>query len=88
LLGSLWDRKVLNLLVISTYWLFKKLYSVKDTLNISSKNCIFLMFQDKCSFLVYWSFPPPTSYPELEFLKRLRGLGTEKEEGYRTGPPG
>ncbi len=25
---------------------------------------------------------------ELEFLKRLCGLGTEEEEGYRTGPPG
>jgi hypothetical protein len=24
---------------------------------------------------------------ELEFLKRLWGLGTEEEEGYRTGPP-
>ncbi len=27
-------------------------------------------------------------YPELEFLKRLWGLGTGEEEGYRTGPPG
>jgi hypothetical protein len=26
--------------------------------------------------------------PELEFLKRLWGLGTGEEEGYRTGPPG
>jgi hypothetical protein len=26
--------------------------------------------------------------PELEFLKSLWGLGTEEEEGYRTGPPG
>ncbi len=25
---------------------------------------------------------------ELEFLKRLWGLGTGEEEGYRTGPPG
>ncbi len=25
---------------------------------------------------------------ELELLKSLRGLGTEEEEGYRTGPPG
>jgi hypothetical protein len=25
---------------------------------------------------------------ELEFLKRLWGLGTEEEEGCRTGPPG
>ncbi len=25
---------------------------------------------------------------ELEFLKRLCGLGTEEEEGYRTDPPG
>ena len=25
---------------------------------------------------------------ELEFLKSLWGLGTEEEEGYRTGPPG
>jgi hypothetical protein len=25
---------------------------------------------------------------ELEFLKRLWGLGTREEEGYRTGPPG
>ncbi len=25
--------------------------------------------------------------PELEFLKSLWGLGTEEEEGYRTGPP-
>ncbi len=24
---------------------------------------------------------------ELEFLKSLWGLGTEEEEGYRTGPP-
>jgi hypothetical protein len=28
------------------------------------------------------------SNPELEFLKRLWGLGAEEEEGYRTGPPG
>ncbi len=27
-------------------------------------------------------------HPELEFLKSLWGLGTEEEEGYRTGPPG
>jgi hypothetical protein len=26
--------------------------------------------------------------PELEFLTSLWGLGTEEEEGYRTGPPG
>jgi hypothetical protein len=26
--------------------------------------------------------------PELEFLKSLWGLGTEEEEGYRTGPSG
>jgi hypothetical protein len=26
--------------------------------------------------------------PELEFLKSLWGLGTEEEQGYRTGPPG
>jgi hypothetical protein len=25
---------------------------------------------------------------ELEFLKSLWGLGTDEEEGYRTGPPG
>jgi hypothetical protein len=25
---------------------------------------------------------------ELEFLKSLWGLGTEEEEGFRTGPPG
>jgi hypothetical protein len=27
-------------------------------------------------------------YTELKFLKSLWGLGTEEEEGYRTGPPG
>jgi hypothetical protein len=27
-------------------------------------------------------------FTELEFLKRLWGLGTEEEEGHRTGPPG
>jgi hypothetical protein len=27
-------------------------------------------------------------YTELEFLKSLWGIGTEEEEGYRTGPPG
>jgi hypothetical protein len=26
--------------------------------------------------------------PELELLKSLWGLGTEEEQGYRTGPPG
>ncbi len=26
--------------------------------------------------------------PELEFLKSLWGLGTEEEQGFRTGPPG
>ncbi len=31
---------------------------------------------------------PFISSPELEFLKSLWGLGTEKEEGYHTGPPG
>jgi hypothetical protein len=25
---------------------------------------------------------------QLDFLKSLLGLGTEEEEGYRTGPPG
>ncbi len=25
---------------------------------------------------------------ELEFFNKLWGLGTEEEEGYRTGPPG
>ncbi len=34
------------------------------------------------------SFRSPECTPELEFLKRLWGLGTEEEEGYRTGPPG
>jgi hypothetical protein len=29
-----------------------------------------------------------TGDPELEFLKSLWGLGTDEEEGYRTGPPG
>ncbi len=29
-----------------------------------------------------------TGDSELEFLKSLWGLGTEEEEGYRTGPPG
>ncbi len=29
-----------------------------------------------------------TLHTELEFLKRLWGLGTGEEEGYRTGPPG
>ncbi len=28
------------------------------------------------------------SSAELEFLKSLWGLGTEEEQGYRTGPPG
>jgi hypothetical protein len=32
--------------------------------------------------------PSPLPSSELEFLKRLWGLGTEEEEGYRTGPPG
>jgi hypothetical protein len=30
----------------------------------------------------------PLLCSELEFLKSLWGLGTEEEEGYRTGPPG
>ncbi len=34
------------------------------------------------------STPSPIMGPELEFLKSLWGLGTEEEEGYRTGPPG
>ncbi len=37
------------------------------------------------------SYPPGQvviSSSELEYLKSLRGLGTEEEEGYRTGPPG
>ncbi len=37
--------------------------------------------------------PLPTPFSgifetELKFLKSLWGLGTEEEEGYRTGPPG
>jgi hypothetical protein len=28
------------------------------------------------------------NFTELEFLESLWGLGTEEEEGYRTGPPG
>jgi hypothetical protein len=31
---------------------------------------------------------PGRAAAELEFLKRLWGLGTGEEEGYRTGPPG
>ncbi len=34
------------------------------------------------------TLPSPAPSPELEFLKRLWGQGTEEEEGYRTGPPG
>jgi hypothetical protein len=42
---------------------------------------------------MYWVIPSLSKYlspkiPELEFLKRLWGLGTEEEEGYRTGEPG
>ncbi len=33
-------------------------------------------------------FKPLDNFPELEFSKSLWGLGTEEEEGYRTGPPG
>jgi hypothetical protein len=36
----------------------------------------------------YLALRTGTTTPELEFLKRLRGLGTGEEEGYRTGPPG
>ncbi len=32
--------------------------------------------------------PQASVITELEFLKRLWGLVTEEEEGYRTGPPG
>jgi hypothetical protein len=32
--------------------------------------------------------PTKILLPELEFLKRLWGLGTGEDEGYRTGPPG
>jgi hypothetical protein len=32
--------------------------------------------------------PARLAITELEFLKSLWGLGTEEEEGYRTGPPG
>jgi hypothetical protein len=49
-------------------------------------------------FLSSASVPYVASFPsllpfahkstELEFLKSLWGLGTEEEEGYRTGPPG
>jgi hypothetical protein len=44
-------------------------------------------------FLLSWrssatNRPFKSSVPELEFLKRLWGLGTGEEEGYRTGPPG
>jgi hypothetical protein len=31
--------------------------------------------------------PSRRESPELEFLKSLWELGTEEEEGYRTGPP-
>jgi hypothetical protein len=40
-----------------------------------------------CSLQVL-AVPGVTGIPELEFLKRLWGLGTGEEEGYRTGPPG
>ncbi len=39
----------------------------------------------KCTAAVNSCLEPCT---ELEFLKSLWGLGTEEEEGYRTGPPG
>jgi hypothetical protein len=32
-------------------------------------------------------YRPAGLHSELEFLKSLWGLGTEKEEVYRTGPP-
>jgi hypothetical protein len=35
-----------------------------------------------------WHFCNTEWLSELEFLKSLWGLGTEEEEGYRTGPPG
>jgi hypothetical protein len=39
--------------------------------------------------VVYSSVPTDSlTLSELEFLKRLWGLGTEEEEGHRTGPPG
>ncbi len=63
--------------IVRTYWL------VIDTILIN---------------LVKQSFHLSTTYgvcfcakicnTELEFLKSLWGLGSEEEEGYRTGPPG
>jgi hypothetical protein len=40
---------------------------------------------------IHHGFQPPCFFcvgSELDFLKSLWGLGTEEEEGYRTGPPG
>jgi hypothetical protein len=45
-----------------------------------------------CVFAGLWAFSADSLFcstsTELEFLKRLWGLGTGEEEGYRTGPPG
>jgi hypothetical protein len=36
---------------------------------------------------ILFDVPARQARAELEFLKSLWGLGTEEEEGYRTGPP-
>ncbi len=38
--------------------------------------------------ILYFCPMDTRQFTELEFFKSLWGLGTEEEEGYRTGPPG
>jgi hypothetical protein len=42
----------------------------------------------RCGYTSGESLQRAEIVPELEFLKNLWGLGTEEEEGYRTGLPG
>jgi hypothetical protein len=48
--------------------------------SMGARNCV----GKGLSLFVY---RPARLHSELEFLKSLWGLGTEEEEGYRTGPP-
>jgi len=46
------------------------------------------VFIDTFAALIFCTSCFSSKFTELEFSKSLWGLGTEEEEGYRTGPPG
>ncbi len=78
-------------------WLFLRIFFLSSWWKNQTKIFSFLLWNSWIilKILPVTRFKDPNAailtlkiHTELEFLKSLWGLGTEEEEGYRTGPPG